>query len=78
MSSEEGETLENVILEKQTPESPRVPAITENMDWGQHISDISSKATKTLGGSFLIILTNLLFLMGGGGGGSGIHYLLKI
>ena len=22
--------------------------ITENMDWGQHISDISSKATKTL------------------------------
>ena len=23
--------------------------ITENMDWGQHISDISSKATKTLG-----------------------------
>ena len=24
-------------------------AITENKDWGQHISDISSKATKTLG-----------------------------
>ena len=23
--------------------------ITENMDWGHHISDISSKATKTLG-----------------------------
>ena len=23
--------------------------ITDNMDWGQHISDISSKATKTLG-----------------------------
>ena len=23
--------------------------ITENMEWGQHISDISSKATKTLG-----------------------------
>ena len=23
--------------------------ITENMDWGQHISDISSKITKTLG-----------------------------
>ena len=23
--------------------------ITNNMDWGQHISEISSKATKTLG-----------------------------
>ena len=23
--------------------------ITENMDWGQHISDVSSKASKTLG-----------------------------
>ena len=23
--------------------------ITENMDWGQHISNISSKATETLG-----------------------------
>ena len=23
--------------------------ITENLDWGQHISDISSEATKTLG-----------------------------
>ena len=23
--------------------------ITDNMDWGQHISEISSKATKTLG-----------------------------
>ena len=23
--------------------------ITDNMDWGQHVSEISSKATKTLG-----------------------------
>ena len=27
--------------------------ITDNMDWGQHISKISSKATKTLGFLFM-------------------------
>ena len=31
--------------------------ISDNMDWGQHISEISSKATKTLG----ILLRNLAF-----------------
>ena len=31
--------------------------IAENMDWGQHISDISSKAAKTLG----FLLRNLTF-----------------
>ena len=38
------QTLENV-------QSAKYPGITisDNMDWGQHISDISSKATKTLG-----------------------------
>ena len=38
------QTLENVQSAKYLG-----IAITENMDWGQHISDISSKATKTLG-----------------------------
>ena len=37
-------TLENVQSAKYLGIT-----ITENMDWGQHISDISSKATKTLG-----------------------------
>ena len=38
------QTLENV-------QSAKYLGITipENMDWGQHISDISSKATNTLG-----------------------------
>ena len=38
------QTLENVQFAKYLGIT-----ITENMDWGQHISDISSKATKTLG-----------------------------
>ena len=38
------QTLENV----QSAKYVRI-TITENMDWGQHISDISSIATKTLG-----------------------------
>ena len=38
------QTLENVQSAKYLGIT-----ITENIDWGQHISDISSKATKTLG-----------------------------
>ena len=38
------QTLENVQSAKYFDIT-----ITENMDWGQHISDISPKATKTLG-----------------------------
>ena len=38
------QTLENVHSAKYLGIT-----FTENMDWGQHISDISSKATKTLG-----------------------------
>ena len=38
------QTLENVQSAKYLGIT-----ITENMDWGQHISEISSKATKTLG-----------------------------
>ena len=38
------QTLENVQSAKYLGIT-----ITENMDWGHHISDISSKATKTLG-----------------------------
>ena len=38
------QTLENVQSAKYLGIT-----FTENMDWGQHISDISSKATKTLG-----------------------------
>ena len=38
------QTLENVQSAKYLGIT-----ITENMDWGQHISDISSKAAKTLG-----------------------------
>ena len=33
--------------------------ITENMDWGQHISFITSKATKTLG----FLRRNLVFVL---------------
>ena len=41
-------------LHKQTVENVQSAkylgiTITDNMDWGQHVSDISSKATKTLG-----------------------------
>ena len=46
------QTLENVQSAKYLGIT-----ITENMDWGQHISDISSKATKTLG----ILCRNLAF-----------------
>ena len=38
------QTLENVQSVKYLGIT-----ITENMNWGQHISDISSKAAKTLG-----------------------------
>ena len=38
------QTLENVQSAKYLGKT-----ITENMNWGQHSSDISSKATKTLG-----------------------------
>ena len=38
------QTLENVQSAKYLG-----IAITDNMDWGQHVSEISSKATKTLG-----------------------------
>ena len=46
------QTLENVQSVKYLGIT-----ITENMDWGQHISDISSKAAKTLG----FLLRNLAF-----------------
>ena len=38
------QTLENVQLAKYLGIT-----ITDNIDWGQHVSEISSKATKTLG-----------------------------
>ena len=38
------QTLENVQSAKYLDIT-----ITDNMDWGQHVSEISSKATKTLG-----------------------------
>ena len=38
------QTFENVLSAKYLGIT-----ITDNMDWGQHVSDISSKATKTLG-----------------------------
>ena len=38
------QTLENVQSAKDLGIT-----ISDNMDWGQHISEISSKATKTLG-----------------------------
>ena len=46
------QTLENVQSAKYLGIS-----ITDNMDWGQHVSEISSKATKTLG----ILHRNLAF-----------------
>ena len=46
--------IHDYTLQQQTLENVQSAiylgiTITENMDWGQHISDISSKATKTLG-----------------------------
>ena len=46
--------IHNYTLHQQTLENIQSAkylsiTITENMDWGLHISDISSKATKTLG-----------------------------
>ena len=38
------QTLENIQSAKYLGIT-----ITDNMDWGQHVSEISSKATKTLG-----------------------------
>ena len=40
----DNQTLKNVQLAKYLGIT-----ITDNMDWGQHVSEISSKATKTLG-----------------------------
>ena len=42
--SQHNQTLENVQSAKYLGIT-----ITDNMDWGQYVSDISSKATKTLG-----------------------------
>ena len=42
-------TLHQQILENVQSAKYLGITITENMDWGQHISHISSKATKTLG-----------------------------
>ena len=44
-----GYTLHQQTLENVQSANYLGITITENMDWGQHISDISSKATKTLG-----------------------------
>ena len=46
------QTLENVQTEKYLGIT-----ITDNVDWGQHVSEISSKATKTLG----FLFRNLAF-----------------
>ena len=46
------QTLENVQSAKYLGIT-----ITDNMDWGQHVSEISSKATKTLG----FLRRNLVF-----------------
>ena len=42
-------TLHQKTLENIQPTKYPGATITETMDWGQHISYISSKATKTLG-----------------------------
>ena len=42
-------TLHQLTLENVQSAKYLGITITENMDWGQHIPDISSKATKTLG-----------------------------
>ena len=49
------QTLENVQSAKYLGIT-----ITDNMDWGQHVSEISSKATKTLG----FLCRNLAFAPG--------------
>ena len=46
------QTLENVQLAKYLDIT-----ITDNMDWNQHVSEISSKATKTLA----FLCSNLVF-----------------
>ena len=48
-------TLENVQSAKYLGIT-----ITDNMDWGQHVSEIFSKATKTLG----FLRRNLAFALG--------------
>ena len=42
-------SLHNNTLEKVQSAKYLGITISDNMDWGQHISEISSKATKTLG-----------------------------
>ena len=42
-------SLHNQTLENVQPAKYLGITITDNMDWGQHVSEISSKATKTLG-----------------------------
>ena len=54
------QTLHNYTLHQQILFAKYLGiTITENMDWGQHISDISSKATKTLGFFAGICLSHL-------------------
>ena len=42
-------SLHNQTLENVQPAKCLGITITDNMDWGQHVSEISSRATKTLG-----------------------------
>ena len=42
-------SLHNQILENVQSEKYLGITISDNMDWGQHLSEFSSKATKTLG-----------------------------
>ena len=42
-------SLHNQILENVQSAKYLGITITDNMDWGQHVSNMSSKATKTLG-----------------------------
>ena len=42
-------SLHNQTSEKVQSAKYHGITITDNMDWGQHVSEISSKATKTLG-----------------------------
>ena len=42
-------SLHNQTLENVQPAKYLGITITDNMDWGQHVSEISSKATQTLG-----------------------------
>ena len=43
-----GVTYVILMLHVQSPKYLGI-TITDNMDWGQHVSEISSKATTTLG-----------------------------